>query len=92
MKDIIIIGAGYGGLVASALLAKEGHNVTVIEKNEQPGGKFGSKYLHTDHELIIWENTIESRIGPSVFPFIVIVSIPGNDRVRRRPIKFGFSS
>ena len=39
MKDIIIIGAGYGGLVASALLAKEGHNVTVIEKNEQPGGK-----------------------------------------------------
>ena len=39
MKDIIIIGAGYGGLVASALLAKEGHNVTVIEKNEQSGGK-----------------------------------------------------
>ena len=39
MKDIVIIGAGYGGLTASALLAKEGHNVTVIEKNEQPGGK-----------------------------------------------------
>ena len=39
MRDIVIIGAGYGGLVASALLAKEGHNVTVIEKNEQPGGK-----------------------------------------------------
>ena len=39
MKDIVVIGAGYGGLVASALLAKEGHNVTVIEKNEQPGGK-----------------------------------------------------
>ena len=39
MKDVVIIGAGYGGLAASALLAKEGHNVTVIEKNEQPGGK-----------------------------------------------------
>jgi len=39
MKEIVVIGAGYGGLVASALLAKEGHNVTVIEKNEQPGGK-----------------------------------------------------
>ena len=39
MKNIVIIGAGYGGLVASALLAKEGHNITVIEKNEQPGGK-----------------------------------------------------
>ena len=39
MKNIIVIGAGYGGLVASALLAKEGHKVTVIEKNEQAGGK-----------------------------------------------------
>ena len=39
MKNIIVIGAGYGGLTASALLAKQGHNVTVIEKNEQPGGK-----------------------------------------------------
>jgi len=39
VKDVVIIGAGYGGLAASALLAKEGHNVTVIEKNEQPGGK-----------------------------------------------------
>jgi len=39
MKNIIVIGAGYGGLTASALLAKQGDNVTVIEKNEQPGGK-----------------------------------------------------
>ena len=39
MKKIIVVGAGYGGLAASALLAKEGHNVTVIEKNEQPGGR-----------------------------------------------------
>jgi len=39
MKNIVIIGAGYGGLTAAALLAKEGHKVTVIEKNEQPGGK-----------------------------------------------------
>ena len=39
MKNIVIIGAGYGGLAAAALLGKEGHHVTVIEKNEQPGGK-----------------------------------------------------
>ena len=39
MKNIVVIGAGYGGLTAAALLAKDGHSVTVIEKNEQPGGK-----------------------------------------------------
>ena len=39
MKNIVIIGAGYGGLSAAALLAKEGHSVTVVEKNEQPGGR-----------------------------------------------------
>ena len=41
MKEIIVVGAGYGGLAASALLAKEGHKVTVIEKNEQVGGRAG---------------------------------------------------
>ena len=41
MSEIIVIGAGYGGLVASALLAKDGHKVTVIEKNEQVGGRAG---------------------------------------------------
>jgi len=40
-KKIIIIGAGFGGLASAALLAKDGHQVTVIEKNEQPGGRAG---------------------------------------------------
>jgi len=38
-KQIVIIGAGFGGLAAAALLAKEGYKVTVLEKNEQPGGR-----------------------------------------------------
>ena len=36
---VIIVGAGFGGLSAAALLAKDGKDVTVIEKNEQPGGR-----------------------------------------------------
>ena len=34
-----MVGSRFGGLSAAALMAKDGHNVTVIEKNEQPGGR-----------------------------------------------------
>lgn len=38
-KKIIVIGAGLGGLAAGLRLAHAGHRVTILEKNEQPGGK-----------------------------------------------------
>jgi phytoene desaturase len=38
-KRVIIIGAGFGGMAAAALLARDGHQVTVVEKNDQPGGR-----------------------------------------------------
>lgn len=45
-KRIIIIGSGYGGLATASLLAKAGHDVTVVEKNNQLGGRAGQ--LHQD--------------------------------------------
>lgn len=39
MKNVIIIGAGLGGLSAACRLAKAGFSVTVLEKNEAVGGK-----------------------------------------------------
>jgi phytoene desaturase len=54
-KKIIIIGAGFGGMSLAALLAKEGNDVTVLEKNDQPGGR-----------AIVWkEKGFVFDMGPS---------------------------
>lgn len=39
MKKVAVIGAGLGGLSAGALLAKEGYQVDIYEKNTMPGGR-----------------------------------------------------
>jgi phytoene desaturase len=38
-KRVIVIGAGYGGLSTAAFLAKDGWDVTVLEKNDRIGGR-----------------------------------------------------
>ncbi|MBS1778154.1 MAG: phytoene desaturase [Bacteroidetes bacterium] len=39
MEKAVIIGSGFAGLSAACFLAKEGIEVTVIEKHHQPGGR-----------------------------------------------------
>ena len=39
--SVAILGAGIGGIAASVHLARRGMHVTVIEKNDQPGGRCG---------------------------------------------------
>ena len=39
MKNIVIIGSGFSGMSAASFLAKDGYNVTVIEKNDTAGGR-----------------------------------------------------
>ena len=49
-QSVVIIGAGLGGLFSGAILAKEGLNVTVLEKNANIGGglqtftRFGERF------------------------------------------------
>lgn len=46
--DVIVIGAGLGGLAAAALLAKAGKKVLVVEKEARVGGYFGP-VVHGDY-------------------------------------------
>ncbi|OUM41577.1 phytoene dehydrogenase [Arthrobacter agilis] len=41
-QDVVVIGGGIGGLATSALLAREGHRVTLLEKRDQVGGRAGT--------------------------------------------------
>lgn len=41
-KHVVIIGAGLGGLLSGALLAKHGYKITILEKNKQIGGSLQS--------------------------------------------------
>jgi len=41
MTRTIVIGAGVAGLAAAGLLAREGHEVLVLEKNDRIGGRAG---------------------------------------------------
>lgn len=44
--DVVIAGAGLGGLMSAVMLAKEGMRVCVLEKNKQAGGCLQSFALH----------------------------------------------
>ena len=39
MARVVVIGAGFGGISAAAYLARDGHEVTVFEKNAWVGGR-----------------------------------------------------
>lgn len=41
-QEVVVIGAGIGGLATAALLAREGHRVTLLEKRDEVGGRAGS--------------------------------------------------
>jgi phytoene desaturase len=49
-RSALVIGAGIGGLSAAIHLAHAGLHVTVVEKNDQPGGRCG-RYTRDGHRF-----------------------------------------
>ncbi|MEL7834014.1 NAD(P)/FAD-dependent oxidoreductase [Fodinibius sp. Rm-B-1B1-1] len=46
-QDVLIIGSGHNGLVTGCYLAKEGYNVTVLERQQQLGGAVSTETMFT---------------------------------------------
>ncbi len=57
MKRVVVIGAGLGGVSAAIMLARSGYQVTILEKNQQIGGKLS--LLETEG--------FRFDLGPSIF-------------------------
>lgn len=55
-KQVIVIGAGLGGLSAATCLAAQGYKVTIFEKNQQIGGKLN----------FLQQDGFEFDLGPSI--------------------------
>ena len=51
-KNVIIIGAGIGGIATAGYLARQGYNVTIFEKNAYSGGRCG-KFVKDGHRFDI---------------------------------------
>ncbi len=51
-KNVIIIGAGIGGISTAGYLANQGYNVKIFEKNAYPGGRCG-KFVKDGHRFDI---------------------------------------
>jgi prolycopene isomerase len=83
--DVVVIGAGIGGLSAAAILAKEGQRVCVLEQADAPGG-----YAHAfQRGGYTWDPAVHvfPQGHDGALPDAVLQYLGVRDRVRMLPFE-----
>ena len=57
MSRVVVVGAGLAGLAAACRLVADGHDVTVVERDSEPGGRNG----------VLVQDGFTFDTGPTVF-------------------------
>ncbi len=69
-KNIVIVGAGPGGLEAAIYAAKRGHKVTVFEKEDHNGGQFLYASISPGKgeitDFLVWQTTQCAKLGVEI--------------------------
>lgn len=90
MAQIVVIGAGIGGLAAAARLAVKGHKVTIVEQSEHPGG-MARGYAHggfafdlgpTKLQLPAVYRDLFLKTGASLEDSVDLVEVSGGTKYR----------
>jgi carotenoid phi-ring synthase / carotenoid chi-ring synthase len=68
-KQVVIVGAGIGGLITALELAKLGYTVDIYESNDYLGGRIGGKYL-AEAPSGVWEHGLH-HFFVNVYDFLM---------------------
>lgn len=82
MARVIVAGAGISGLTAAYLLHSRGHEVSVFDRDDTPGGRMRSERLGG----FLMEHGANSLVGPAVAAENLITALDlGGEKVMRNP-------
>lgn len=85
--DVVVIGAGIGGLTAAHALRKQGRSVTVLEASDHVGGRIvrmsrnqdvveaGAQGLHSNYDVmlgLVFDMGLSHELGPSDGPMTTL--------------------
>src|SRR6478736_8382139 len=62
MSRVVVLGGGFGGTAAAARLAKQGHDVTLVERRDRLGGALG----FVERDGFRWDSGPASTALPAV--------------------------